>query len=52
MHQAKPTLSRPVLIAPKPQLRFGLGKGSFNLPDDFEADNAAIEQLFAGMDDR
>ena len=29
-------------------IRFGLGKGRFKLPDDFDADNDYIEKLFAG----
>jgi prevent-host-death family protein len=41
--------ARLVPIAPKPELVFGLGKGVISLPDDFDADNDAIERLFAGQ---
>lgn len=41
--------ARLVPIAPEPELVFGLGKGVISLPDDFDADNDAIEQLFAAQ---
>jgi len=32
-------------------LRFGLAKGKFRLPDNFDADNEAIARLFYGEDE-
>jgi prevent-host-death family protein len=38
--------ARLVPIAKKQVIRFGLGKGKFNLPDDFDADNELIQAMF------
>jgi hypothetical protein len=31
-------------------IRFGLAKGKFAFPDDFDADNALIERQFSGLE--
>ena len=40
--------ARLVPIAKKQIIRFGLAKGKFNLPDDFDADNDLIQAMFEG----
>ncbi len=38
----------PVSSAPDVSKRFGIAKGLFTVPADFDADNAEIEKLFYG----
>jgi prevent-host-death family protein len=40
--------ARLVPIAKKQIIRFGVAKGKFNLPDDFDADNDLIQAMFEG----
>ena len=40
--------ARIVPIAARKPLRFGLARGKFSLPDDFDADNEEIARLFHG----
>ena len=40
--------ARIVPIAARKPLRFGLARGKFSLPDDFDADNEEIAKLFYG----
>jgi len=35
----------------KPRRQFGLDKGAFSVPDDFDAADPEIEKMFYGQDD-
>ncbi len=48
----KPAAKLVAVDAPvRKPLRFGLGKGKFKLPDDFDAENEYIAKLFHGTVD-
>lgn len=43
--------ARLVPLAPRAKLNWGLLKGKVTIPDNIDATNAEIEDLFAGQDD-
>lgn len=43
--------ARLVPIGKKPQIKWGLEKGKYIIPDDIDVLNPEIEALFAGRDD-
>ena len=48
----KPAAKLVAIDAPmRKPLRFGLGKGKFKMPDDFDADNEYIAKLFLSTAD-
>jgi prevent-host-death family protein len=44
----KPQARITALVPAKGKVKYGLLKGKFTIPDDFDAPNAAIEDLFYG----
>jgi prevent-host-death family protein len=46
----KPAARLVPIASPREGQRIGIGKGLFTVPDDFDADNEEIAQLFYGDD--
>jgi len=44
----KPQARLTTLVPPKGKIKYGLLKGKFTVPDDFDAPNPALEALFYG----
>lgn len=47
----KPAARLTAIEPKKNKIKFGLAKGKFVVPDDFDADNEEIARLFAGEDE-